>query len=168
MTFTVRRFQAADQIAVERLVLGIQQQEFGLALTAQNQPDLADVAAFFAAPGSAFWVGVNGAGAVIGCIGLEALDAETAVMRKFMVDRQWRGSGAGVSAALVGAFEDHAAQAGFTTIALSTVSATKAAQRFYEKAGYLRVEKADLPPAYAGGVLDSVFFRKAVIAPSAG
>jgi hypothetical protein len=50
---------------------------------------------------------------------------------------------------------------------LSTVSATTAAQRFYEKAGYVRVEKADLPPAYAPGVLDSVFFRKAVTARGA-
>lgn len=164
----VRRFQSADQDAVTHLVLTIQQHEFGLSLTAENQPDLADIAAFFSAPGSAFWVAADDENAIVGCIGLEALDVDTAVMRKFMVAQSWRGAERGVSAALLAAFEADARSAGFAQIILSTVSATIAAQKFYERAGYCRVAKSELPDGYKPGVLDSEFFAKPVLSQASG
>ena len=107
--FSIRRFHRDDQLAVERLVLTIQRDEFGLALSAENQPDLHDVAAFFSHPSSAFWVAESGQSQnIIGCIGLEALAGNVAAMRKFMVHPDWRGKATGVAASLNATFEVHA------------------------------------------------------------
>lgn len=156
---TIRAFSRADQALVEALVLGIQQAEFSLALTAENQPDLKDVAAFFAGPGSGFWVTLID-NEIVGCIGLEAIAGDVAVMRKFMVARAHRGSASGVASGLLATFEAHARAQGHSTIALSTVLETKAAQRFYTKMGYVAATAADMPPGFTPGVLDQVFFIK--------
>jgi N-acetylglutamate synthase-like GNAT family acetyltransferase len=165
--FLVRPFRAGDQVAVEALVLGVQRDEFGLALDAQNQPDLADVARFFRldAPdngGSGFWVAeaYRAPSPLVGCIGLEVVQGNVGVMRKFMVHADWRGSVKGVAVALYTAFDGRAKALGLSALALSTVSSTQAAQRFYERHGYHRVMIADLPPGFRPGVLDTVFYLK--------
>ena len=161
--FSIRRFQRDDQLAVERLVLTIQRDEFGLALSAENQPDLHDIAAFFSHPNSAFWVAEAGQSqAIIGCIGLEALAGNVAAMRKFMVHPDWRGKATGVAASLNATFEAHAQKNNMTQIVLSTVDVTKAAQRFYQNIGYAGVLIDQLPKAFAPGVVDTLFYVKAV------
>jgi GNAT superfamily N-acetyltransferase len=145
-------------MGIEHLVLGIQRDEFGLALTADNQPDLKDVAGFFAHAKSGFWVAqAMDDGALIGCIGLEALSDDVAVMRKFMVHRDWRGAGFGVATALHERFVAHAQAKGFSQIALSTVASTAAAQRFYARNGYRSIALTDMPDGFVPGVLDVVF-----------
>lgn len=166
MKVRIRRFDPDDQQAVVALVLDIQQREFGLALSEENQRDLKDITAYFSAPSSSFWVAEEEAGHIVGCIGLEAMSPKVAVMRKFMVHPNWRGSGNGVSRALLDQFEDGAAKLGVERIILSTVAATRAAQRFYEKSGYLRIDRTNLPTEYTPGPLDSVFFSKYVRAAS--
>lgn len=165
--FRVRPFLPGDQQAVEALVLGVQRDEFGLALDARNQPDLADVVSFFGLAaaekgGSGFWV-AEASGErtpLVGCIGLEVVPGKVGVMRKFMVRADWRGAAKGVAAALYAAFEAHAASTGLRALALSTVPSTSAAQRFYERNGYLRVTSADMPEGFRPGVLDTVFYLK--------
>jgi N-acetylglutamate synthase-like GNAT family acetyltransferase len=162
-SFLIRGFRPADQRAVEALVLAIQRDEFDLALTAENQPDLKDVSDYFSNAGSAFWIAEDRQSKqIIGCIGLEALPDQIAVMRKFMVHPAWRGKAAGVASALNKAFERHAQHSGAAMIFLSTVEATKAAQRFYENAGYTSLTRDQFPPACVPGILDSVFYGKKV------
>jgi ribosomal protein S18 acetylase RimI-like enzyme len=159
----IRRFEPGDQAGVEALVLGIQQDEFGLALSADNQPDLKDVAGFFGAPGSAFWVAqAPDTRQLAGCIGLEAVAGGHAAMRKFMVAPAWRGAEHGVAASLHRAFVQHAAAQGCATAILATVPATLAAQRFYARAGYALIAREALPPAFVPGVLDTVFMAAPV------
>ncbi|MFM7621601.1 MAG: hypothetical protein ACKO57_01300 [Alphaproteobacteria bacterium] len=68
------------------MVLGIQQRELGLALSENNQPDLKDIADYFGDKKSAFWVAVVD-DVVIGCVGLQNIGDNIAVMRKFMVEK---------------------------------------------------------------------------------
>lgn len=156
--FAIRPFNQSDQAAVEKLVLMIQRDEFGLDLSADNQPDLKNIAGFFSQIGSAFWVAVAASdGTLIGCIGLEAIGGPVAVMRKFMVHQDWRGRELGVADALHTQFVEHARLIGALQAALSTVSSTKAAQSFYSRAGY-RIIKCDaMPTGFIPGVLDVVF-----------
>jgi N-acetylglutamate synthase-like GNAT family acetyltransferase len=148
-SFKIRQFKASDQAAVEKLVLTIQQIEFGLGLSASNQPDLRDVASYFASRGSAFWVAcIDDTDELIGCIGLEMIEKQVAVMRKFMVARDWRGRVFGVASALHRAFLDHAMAHGSETVALSTVSVTKAAQSFYIRSGYREMPKDEMPKGF--------------------
>jgi GNAT superfamily N-acetyltransferase len=161
--FSIRPIAPADQAAVAALVLTIQRDEFGYDLTTENQPDLKDVAGYFSGDGSAFWVGVaHSDSAIIGCIGLEAIEGPVAVMRKFMVAQSWRGHQLGVAQALYNGFVDQARAINAPLIALSTVSATKAAQAFYLRMGYQRVERADMPTGFVPGVMDVVFMVMAV------
>lgn len=161
--FLIRDFRPTDQQAVENLVLDIQRNEFGLALDAENQPDLKNIEAFFTNPGSAFWIAEDRqSGQIIGCIGLEALPGHIAVMRKFMVHPAWRGKTAGVASALNESFETHARHSGAAMIFLSTVAATKAAQRFYDNSGYNKLVRDELPQAFVPGILDAIFYRKMI------
>ena len=161
--FSIRRFRRDDQLAVERLVLTIQRDEFGLALDADNQPDLRNIAAFFSHPNSAFWVAEAGQTQnIIGCIGLEALPGNVAAMRKFMVHPDWRGKEKGVAASLNATFEAHCQKNSITQIVLSTVEVTKAAQRFYQNNGYAGVLIDQLPENFVPGVVDTLFYVKAV------
>jgi GNAT superfamily N-acetyltransferase len=129
----IRRFEPADQGGVERLVLTIQQDEYGYQLTTENQPDLKDVAGFFAGGPCA--------------------------MRKFMVAAHARGRDKGVSAALTRAFEAHARQH-CPKLALSTVEKTIAAQAFYVREGYRVVDQSQMPEGFEAGPFDVVFMVK--------
>lgn len=161
--FSIRRFRTTDQHAVETHVLAIQRNEFGLELNAGNQPDLNDITAYFSHANSAFWVAESVQDQnIIGCIGLQALPGRVAVMRKFMVHPDWRGKAKGVAIALNDTFETYAKKSGATLLILSTVNATKAAQQFYRNNGYNALANDQLPAAFIPGVLDTMFYSKAV------
>jgi GNAT superfamily N-acetyltransferase len=155
----IRPFEPADQSGVERLVLTIQQDEYGYQLTTENQPDLKDVAAFFASGHSAFWVAEGSDGQIIGCIGLMDLGKGACAMRKFMVAAHARGRDNGVSAALIKAFDDHARNH-CPHLALSTVAKTAAAQALYVREGYRIVSQDQMPEGFEAGPFDVVFMVK--------
>jgi N-acetylglutamate synthase-like GNAT family acetyltransferase len=156
---TIRPIHPDDQSRVERLVLTIQQDEYGYQLNTENQPDLKDVAAFFDRKHSAFWVAEDKAAQIVGCIGLMDIGDGACAMRKFMVAAHARGKANGVSAALTRIFEDHARKyCPFLT--LSTVETTAAAQAFYTREGYRVVDQADLPGGFVAGPFDVVFMVK--------
>ena len=160
-SFLIHPFAPADQARVEKLVLTIQCDEFALDLSADNQPDLKDIKGFFSGEGSAFWVAVAD-GQIVGCIGLQAIDGCIAAMRKFMVHQDWRGRELGVAKALNAFFTQHARAIGATTLALSTVHETKAAQAFYRRAGYRDVTREDMPAGFVPGIIDVVFMLAVV------
>jgi N-acetylglutamate synthase-like GNAT family acetyltransferase len=159
VSFIVRSFLPQDQSAVQRLILGIQQRELGLALSENNQPDLKDIADYFGDKKSAFWVALDG-DVLIGCVGLQDIGDNIAVMRKFMVEKNWRGERCGVASALLEVFENYAQSNSMHLIVLSTVYPTFAAQKFYQKRGYSRVERELMPKSYVPGLLDEVYFLK--------
>lgn len=64
--------------------------------------------------------------------------------------------------ALHSTFVAHVAAVGLRAIFLATVTSTHAAQRFYERAGYRRVTREELPAAYSPGVLDTVLMQASV------
>jgi GNAT superfamily N-acetyltransferase len=157
--FAIRPFDARDQSAVERLVLNIQQVEYGTQLSSDNQPDLKNVDAFFQGGHSAFWVAESAAGEIVGCIGLMDLGGGACAMRKFMVAAGARGRQNGVSAALTAQFESHARQH-CPRIALSTIEATKTAQAYYAREGYAIVDQSQLPKGFVAGPFDVIFIMK--------
>lgn len=156
---SIRPFEGRDQSGVEKLVLAIQQGEYGYQLTTANQPDLKDVAAFFDGGHSAFWVAVAASGEIVGCIGLMDIGRGACAMRKFMVAAHARGRDNGVSAALTRTFEDYARQH-CPLLTLSTVEKTAAAQAFYVREGYQIVDQTELPSGFVAGPFDVVFMMK--------
>jgi hypothetical protein len=83
---------------VRDLIVPIQREEFGIAITYDDQPDLKDIPGFYGRGNGAFWVALSPASQVVGSIALVDIGNRQTVLRKMFVHRDWRGPGKGVAA----------------------------------------------------------------------
>jgi len=156
---TILPWAVTDRDDVTEFILGIQQGEFGLPITAADQPDLADVDGFYRSTGGEFWVVRNG-GAVVGTIALVSFEPGRAAIRKLFVAPSHRGP-VGLAATLMAQLLIWAAAHGVQQVWLGTTSLMTIAQRFYTRLGFERVARSDLPDSFPVMAVDSVFFRRA-------
>lgn len=145
------------------LILAIQRDEYGIAITADEQPDLVDIPAFYLSGLGDFWIARDANGQVIGTIALKDIGAGNAALRKMFVAAGHRGSAAGVAQALLDTLLVAARDRGIQAIYLGTTARFLAAHRFYEKNGFARVEPGDLPPPFPRMAVDSRFYRIALM-----
>ena len=96
-TIDITRFEAGNERGVIDLILPIQREEFGFALTAEDQPDLSAIPEFYQSGNGDFWVALAD-GAVVGTIGLK--DRNKAAIHEFAVHAH----GAGTALTLTAAF----------------------------------------------------------------
>lgn len=155
--FLVSAATAAQQDAIIRLILPIQQQEFGIAVTLAEQPDLRDIAGFYQSGAGNFWLAQAG-NQVIGCIALKDIGNRQAALRKMFVASQWRGAAHGVAKNLLHTLIAWAQQQQLQQIYLGTTAQFLAAQRFYEKNGFVELAKEALPKSFPVMQVDSKFF----------
>ncbi len=155
---TIRPARPADADAIAALILPIQQQEFGIPITREAQPDLADLQGFYQQGSGNFWVAEAG-GTVVGCIGLRDIGGGQAALRKMFVAPAWRGAVHGVAQVLLDTLLQWAAARAVAQVYLGTTAQFLAAHRFYEKNGFSQVERAALPPAFPVMAVDSRFYR---------
>jgi GNAT superfamily N-acetyltransferase len=155
-TIVVAPYGPHDHDGVIDVVLAIQQREFGIPITLGDQPDLADVPAHYGRGRGGFWVARDADG-ILGTIGL--LDAGEPALRKMFVQRELRGSEHRIAARLLEALLAHANERAIRSIWLGTRPEMRAAHRFYQKHGFVRVAPDHLPPAFPRVVFDSVFYR---------
>lgn len=148
-----------DTAGVKELILGIQQGEFGFAITWEEQPDLHDIAGWYRRGAGEFWVAKDAAGVVVGTVGLRDIGDRTGALRKMFAAKAWRGPERGVASSLVETLLAHAQAREFETILLGTTEAFRAAHRFYEKCGFRRVDGATLPKAFPRMSGDTRFYR---------
>jgi len=153
----IRPFRPADEPAVLDVILPIQQAEFGIAITAADQPDLRDIPGFYQSGRGAFLVAELD-GAVIGTIGLRDIGNGQGALRKMFVKAAFRGREFGVAQALLDRLLATARAAGVAQVILGTTDKFLAAHRFYEKHGFVRVAPEDLPPAFPRMAVDSRFY----------
>lgn len=104
-----------------------------------------------------FWYAVDEQGVVIGCIGLKKLDNNQAEIKKFFVDSAYRGKG--VAQKLMVTLIKTAMKHNFKVLYLGTVNILQAAQRFYEKYGFVRINQQQLPVEFVLCPLDTEFFQ---------
>ena len=154
--FRIEPFRAGLESQVIGLILPIQQQEFGVAITAADQPDLAKIPEFYQQGRGGFWVGFVG-DEVVGSIGLIDFGSGGA-LRKMFLRKDQRGSG--LAQALLDTLMSHAEAAGLPSICLGTLSHMRAAHRFYERNGFTRIEPETLPPDFPRMAVDTVFYRR--------
>ena len=157
---TLRSFRAADAAAVIAHVLAIQRQEFGMAISAGDQPDLLDIAAHYQRGAGGFWLALAG-DQLLGTLGLLDIGGGHGVLRKMFVAADARGH-RGVAAALLAAALRHGRAAGLHTLWLGTTEAFVAAHRFYEKYGFERIEPDTLPATFPRMAVDTRFYRRAL------
>jgi N-acetylglutamate synthase-like GNAT family acetyltransferase len=163
--YLIRPFAAADAEAVVNLVLSIQQQEFGVSITADEQPDLLDVTAYYQRNQGNFWV-AGDEGRIVGTIGLLDVGGAHGVLRKMFVATSHRGTG--VAAELLQTCLTWARTAKMTDVMLGTTERMKAAHRFYEKWGFVEVAAASLPSYFPRMRVDTKFYRYRFEPPTLG
>lgn len=137
------------------LVLAIQNDEAGIGLGLDEQPDLADIARGYLEPGGGFWVALDG-GRVVGCLGLMPLGEDGGVLKKFFVEAEYRSRRVGL--ALYERLLERARGLGLSWIVLDTPSVATASHRFYERAGFRRVTADELPAEYHYPDRDSLLY----------
>lgn len=143
--------------SVTDLIILIQREEFDIPITAADQPDLTDIPDFYQTRNGNFWLALED-NKVIGTIGLLDIGNNQGALRKMFVHRDYRGP-AGTALLLFNTLLTHAQERGMSEILLGTTSKFLAAHRFYEKHGFTRIDKADLPPAFPVMAVDTVFYR---------
>ena len=144
---------------VRRLIVPIQQQEFGIAITYHDQPDLMDIPGFYRRGCGEFWVALNPASEVVGTIALVDIDNRQTALRKMFVHRDYRGRDKTAAATLLSTLIAHARGAGVSEIFLGTTAAFHAAHRFYEKNGFQLIDEANLPANFPRMTVDTRFYR---------
>jgi GNAT superfamily N-acetyltransferase len=150
--------------AAAALILPIQQGEFNVPITLADQPDLLDLEAAYFRPGGHFW-GAFADGELAGTIGLLA-PGDIGVIRKMFVKQAWRGKEWRIAQQLLETLIDYARARGIKDIYLGTIERMKAAHRFYERNGFSRIEKENLPAAFPFMPVDNVFYHLPIIKPA--
>lgn len=104
-----------------------------------------------------FWYATDSKGTIIGCVGLKKLDENNGEIKKFFVDKAYRGQQ--VAQKLLATLTKAAMKHGITHLWLGTIGRPESS-RFYTKEGFTAVDKNQLPPTYKKNSLDICFFHK--------
>mgnify|MGYP001800689511 CR=1 FL=1 len=147
------------QTQVVELILKIQQQEFGVSITLEQQPDLLNIPNFYQQGNGNFWVALDEDN-VIGTIAAIDFDNKYLALRKLFVDTNYRGYGIGKK--LLNFIVYWAMKKNVKEIYLGTIDKFKLAHQFYEKNGFVRVTKSELPTSFPIMLVDDIFYRLTV------
>lgn len=139
------------------LIVGIQASEFGIPITAEDQPDLRQVKAFYQQGKGNFWLAMEDS-AVIGTIALIDIGNNAVALRKMFVHPGYRGKGKTAGQQLMDTVFAWCRLRDIKDIYLGTVDQFRAAHRFYEKNGFRQLLKEELPATFPAMPLDTIFY----------
>ncbi len=157
--YNIRELGNSDSTQAIALILPIQQLEFGVAIEAKDQPDLADIETYYRRPGGNFWGAFEGE-TLVGTIGLLALGHRAGAIRKMFVREAYRGKEKAVGQQLLDHLLEECRAKDIADIYLGTVAQMSAAHRFYERNGFVRTDVAALPSYFPLMKVDNVFYHK--------
>lgn len=155
---TILPFRPEFTEQVISLIVGIQHDEFGVQITAADQPDLANIPDFYQNAGGNFWVALDG-DRVLGTIALRDIGNREGALRKMFVAPEARGKEAGVARRLLLTLLVWAKEHGIRQIYLGTTDKFLAAHRFYEKNGFRAIEPEHLPQSFPRMVQDTKYYE---------
>lgn len=138
------------------LILNIQQKEFNVPITLEDQPDLLDIQNFYFKSGGTF-LGAFIDGKLVGTIALVKFNPEAAAIRKMFVKKEFRGKEFQIAQQLLERLVAYSKENGIKNLYLGTVSLLQAALRFYEKNDFIRIQKEALPADFPLMKPDNVF-----------
>ncbi len=156
--FTITPLYNQDCRKIVDLVIPIQQLEFNLPVTLEGQPDILDVEAFYHRDGGCFW-GARKDDEIIGTIGLFATGHQAGAIRKMFVKKEFRGKQTGVAQELLKTLILFSVENQITDLYLGTVDLLKAAHRFYERNGFTRKKKEEMPFYFPVMAWENVYYH---------
>lgn len=140
------------------IILPIQQKEFNVPVTIEDQPDLFDIETNYHNTGGGFWGGfVNGK--LAGTIALIGIGHNAGAIRKMFVKKEYRGKDTGIGQQLLNELIAYCRSAGIKDLYLGTVDKLAAARRFYERNHFKEIKKTDLPSYFPLMNADNVFYH---------
>lgn len=137
--YTIREIRPADNNAVERIIRSCLI-EFGgdHEGTAWSDPNLGSFSEVYNTPDSRYWVAEDGSGKLVGGVGIGSLGLPgICELQKMYCLPEARGTG--VAGRLIETALQFA-KLHYESVYLETLESMKAAQRFYEKHGFRRLE----------------------------
>lgn len=129
---------------IVELITSIQIEEFGVATSADKQPDLRDIPGFYQHGAGNFWL-ASIDGELVGTIALKDVGDGVCALRKMFVKKAFRGRERGIAGRLMQSLISWAKEKSVREMYLGTVDVYHAAHRFYEKSGFVEVCLADVP-----------------------
>jgi N-acetylglutamate synthase-like GNAT family acetyltransferase len=155
----IKEYQSQYQNQVIELVLGIQQNEFKVPITLDDQPDLLRVNEFYQQGNGNFWVALLDE-KVVGTIALIDIGNRQATLRKMFVKPDFRGKALGTALLLLQTLLAWSRSKGIEEIYLGTMDRLQAAQQFYLKNGFIEILSDELPARFPRMAVDTRFFKK--------
>jgi GNAT superfamily N-acetyltransferase len=146
---------------VVSLILPIQQDEFGIPITLEGQPDLRDIPGFYQRGAGNFWVATAGS-AVVGTVALLDIGDGAVALRKMFVAKEFRGAEHGVAKQLLDVALAWCREHAHRCVYLGTTAKFLAAHRFYERNGFREIQRTELPPNFPVMTVDTKFYCKRV------
>jgi N-acetylglutamate synthase-like GNAT family acetyltransferase len=131
--------------------------EFNEPIFTENSKKLIDV---YLIPNNKFWV-ASDSDKVVGTIGIVKLMNENIMLKSMFVDKMYRGQG--ISNLLLDTLINWVAQNKYKQIYLGTMTQFTAGQRFYEKNGFVKCNRTELPTDFTINTLDTIFYTKYLI-----
>lgn len=153
----IQTYAEADRDEIINLVLHCQNDGTRPIVSVKNQPELLHIKEKYLDTGGNFWVAKKD-GKVAGSIGLMMCEDGLAILKKFFVYEPYRGNPYHLGRKLYETLLAFAKSKGVKRIILDTPKNTERAHKFYEKAGFKKIPKEELPVVYDPPYEDSDFF----------
>ncbi len=154
----IDEFSIKYQDDILNLIVNIQQKEFGIDITAADQPDLCNIKDFYQVNKSNFWVALFNK-EVVGTVSLLDIGHKQAALRKMFVNKEYRGKKYQVALVLLDTLLNWAQSNKIREIFLGTTPKFLAAHSFYEKNGFKEIDKKYLPHSFPIMKVDTKFYK---------
>jgi GNAT superfamily N-acetyltransferase len=157
----VKEYQHQYQQQVVELILQIQQQEYQIPISKNDQPDLFMIESFYQTGNGNFWV-AQYQDEVIGTISLLDIGNNEVALRKMFVHKEYRGQTFKTASLLLEKALRWAKEKSIKAIYLGTTPQFLAAHRFYEKNGFVEINRTELPQRFPVLEVDKKFYTYTV------
>ncbi len=159
---SITPFTLRYQQQVIDLIVSIQAKEYGVSITANDQPNLKDINNYYQKNAGNFWIALEG-DEVVGTIALVDIGNQQGALRKMFVKQEYRrGKPLLIGQQLIDTLLETSQMHQIVEIFLGTVPNYYAAHRFYEKNGFERISESDLPNNFQIMGVDKYFYKKVV------
>ncbi|MDE6706962.1 MAG: GNAT family N-acetyltransferase [Oscillospiraceae bacterium] len=154
---TISQFEEKYTQDVIDIVLHFQNDGTRPLVSVDDQIDLLDIVGEYINKGGNFWI-AKYSETLIGTIGIMPYSSEIAVLKKFFVYEKFQGEPNHVGQKLYNVLLDFVKEKGYKTILLDTPYNTTRAHKFYNKAGFIKINEADLPIKFSHPYKECNFF----------
>lgn len=140
---------------------GIDDMMAGIAMEFQKgifSPNATKISEVYSLPGHYYWTAMYGE-KVVGTTGLIFISGKNAVLKRMMVDKNFRGPEMNTAKKLLDTCIVHAKKQARERIFLGTMEQFKAAQRFYSREGFIQIPLDTIPVDMSINPLDTLYYR---------